>query len=216
MSQDTRNNHRHYTDEEIATAIETDLPDLLTSLGYQAKRVGNYFTVREMDSLRIKNRRFWYRYSEQKGGDAITFLQHFHGKSFTEAVSDLLAFQGKAIEQSPSRTPRSPPAQAAAKEKSAFTLPQQNTDNRRVFAYLRKRGIASQEARLLYEDAPYHNCVFVGRNTAGKAVFSSKRGTYDKDGAIYLSYKKIVLLLPVFHHYFHPILNFLQNFHITY
>ena len=197
MSQDTGNNYRHYTDEEIAAAAETDLPDLLTSLGYQVKRVGNYFTVREMDSLRIKNRRFWYRYSEQKGGDAITFLQHFHGKSFTEAVSDLLAFQGKAIENSPdrasgytpSRTPRSPPAQAAAKEKSAFTLPQQNTDNRRVFAYLRKRGIASQvingflEARLLYEDAPYHNCVFVGRNAADKPVFATKRGAYDQGGS---------------------------------
>jgi len=189
LSQDTGNNYRHYTDEEIAAAAETDLPDLLTSLGYQVKRVGNYFTVREMDSLRIKNRRFWYRYSEQKGGDAIAFLQHFHGKSFTEAVSDLLAFQGRSIEQSPSRTPKSPPAQAAAKEKSAFTLPQQNTDNRRVFAYLRKRGIASQvingflEARLLYEDAPYHNCVFVGRNAADKPVFATKRGTYDQGGA---------------------------------
>ena len=109
----------------------------------------------------------------------------------------MLAFQGRVIETSPSRAPgytpgrktQSPPAQAAAKEKSAFTLPQQNTDNRRVFAYLRKRGIASQvinrflKARLLYEDASYHNCVFVGRNAADKPVFATKRGAYDQGGS---------------------------------
>jgi len=107
------------------------------------KRVGSYYTVKEMDSLRIKNRRTWYRYSEQKGGDAISFLQHFHGKSFAEAVNDLLAFQGR-VRESPSRTPRPPPARAVAKEKAVFELPARNIDNRRVFAYLRKRGIASQ------------------------------------------------------------------------
>ena len=60
----------------------TDLPDLLTSLGYTVTRVGHYHSTKEMDSLRIKNRRTWYRYSEQTGGDAITFLQHFCGRSF--------------------------------------------------------------------------------------------------------------------------------------
>ena len=53
-------------------------------------RVGRYHSTKEMDSLRIKNRRTWYRYSERVGGDAITFLQHFCGRSFPEAVEDLL------------------------------------------------------------------------------------------------------------------------------
>mgnify|MGYP000758686895 CR=1 FL=1 len=69
----------------------TDLPDLLTSLGYTVTRVGHYHSTKEMDSLRIKNRRTWYRYSDQTGGDAITFLQHFCGRSFPQAVEDLLA-----------------------------------------------------------------------------------------------------------------------------
>lgn len=55
----------------------TDLPDLLASLGYTVTRIGRYYSTKEMDSLRIKNRRTWYRYSERMGGDAITFLQHF-------------------------------------------------------------------------------------------------------------------------------------------
>jgi len=41
----------------LAAAKDTDLPDLLSYLGYQVKRVGSYYTVKEMDSLRIKNRR---------------------------------------------------------------------------------------------------------------------------------------------------------------
>ena len=74
----------------------TDLPDLLASLGYTVTRIGRYYSTKEMDSLRIKNRRTWYRYSERVGGDAITFLQHFCGRSFPEAVEDLLAFHGRA------------------------------------------------------------------------------------------------------------------------
>ncbi len=46
-------------------------------LGYTVTRIGRYYSTKEMDSLRIKNRRTWYRYSERVGGDAITFLQHF-------------------------------------------------------------------------------------------------------------------------------------------
>ena len=42
-------------------ARETDLPDLLASLGYTVTRVGSYHSTKEMDSLRIRDRRTWYR-----------------------------------------------------------------------------------------------------------------------------------------------------------
>ena len=70
----------------------------------------------------------------------------------------------------------------------SFALPPRNTDDRRVFAYLRKRGIAPQvirrflESGLLYEDAVHHNCVFVGRDGSGQARYAGLRGTYDRDG----------------------------------
>ena len=191
-----------FSDEEIQTAKETDLPDLLASLGYTVKRVGSYYTTKEMDSLRIKNRRTWFRYSEKCGGDAIDFLRHFCGKSFPEAVDYLLDYHGGA------RYPRAPPAILPKKaEITPFSLPPPNADNRRVTAYLRKRGIAAQviesfiKAGLLYEDAEHLNCVFVGRNKAGKPVFAAKRGTYDRNGASFRggepgSDKKIGFRLP--------------------
>ena len=162
----------------------TDLPDLLSHLGYRVRRLGSYYTTKEMDSIRIKGRRTWKRYSNGTGGDAITFLQEFCGKDFREAVNYLLEYNGHRARDSP--TPR--PKQVQQTEKPVFSLPIPNQDQRRVFAYLQKRGIAPQVIRgfidsgLLYEDGLHHNCVFVGRDSSGKPVFASKRGTYDLDG----------------------------------
>ena len=171
----------------METAKGTDLPDLLEHLGYRVRRLGGrYHTTREMDSLRIKDRRTWKRYSTGEGGDAITFLQIFEGKQFREAVNYLLEFNGGRARDSPTPRPR-PPVQQS--EKPVFSLPPPNQDQRRVFAYLQKRGIAPQvihsfiDSGLLYEDALHHNCVFVGRDGSGKPVFANKRGTYDLDGS---------------------------------
>ena len=140
----------------METAKGTDLPDLLEHLGYTIRRLGSrYHTTREMDSLRIKDRRTWKRYSNGKGGDAITFLQEFCGKDFREAVNYLLEFNGKRSRDSPA--PRPKPAERS--EKPVFALPIAHADQRRVFAYLQKRGIAAQVIRgfidsgLLYEDS---------------------------------------------------------------
>lgn len=188
MGRDTQTGPDHrFTEAELDIARGTDLPDLLSSLGYHVRRVGSYYTAKEMDSLRIRDRRTWFRYSELRGGDAISFLQRFRGMGFTEAVDYLLAWHGQARD-SPSRLPESP-LPPRAKERASFSLPPPHTDSRRVFAYLRGRGIAPQVIRdfigsgLLYEDAKYHNCVFVGKDGGGKPVFAAKRGTYSMGGA---------------------------------
>ena len=104
----------------METAKGTDLPDLLEHLGYTVRRLGSrYHTTREMDSLRIKDRRTWKRYSNGTGGDAITFLQEFCGKDFREAVNYLLEFNGGRARDSPIPHPK--PVQK--KEKPVFTLP---------------------------------------------------------------------------------------------
>ena len=166
-----------FTDEEMETSKNTDLPDLLEHLGYHLKRQGRYYSTAEMDSLMIKNRRTWKRYSNGKGGDAITFLQEFEGKGFREAVDYLLEFNGR-IAPAISR-PRAPPEEEKPVE---FALPPANGDNRRVFGYLRKRGIAPQVIRaflntgLLYEEEKHHNAVLVGRDGDGVPKFACKRG----------------------------------------
>ena len=137
MESEIRN---RFTDTEMQIARETDLPELLSHLGYQVKRVGRFHTTAEMDSLRIKDRRTWFRYSQNTGGDAITFLQQFCGKSFPEAVEYLLTFHGKARD-APIPQPK------PISQKQEFSLPPRNADDRRIFTYLRKRGIAAQVIR---------------------------------------------------------------------
>ena len=90
-----------FTPEEMDVAKGTDLPDLLSHLGYRVRRVGSFYSTKEMDSLMIKDRRRWRRYSTGQGGDAITFLQEFCGKSFPEAVNYLLDFNGHRARDSP-------------------------------------------------------------------------------------------------------------------
>lgn len=199
-----------FTETELDIAKHTDLPDLLSSLGYTLKRIGSYYTTAEMDSIRIKERLTWRRYSTRQGGDAISFLQEFCGMRFPEAVDYLLAYHGRSRDSPDRDKPIPRPKPPPPREKPPFVLPPANSDQRRVFAYLRylrKRGIASQviqrflDAGLLYEDAPYHNCVFVGRDGNGQPRFASKRGTCDQGGSgfkrdVLGSDKKIGFRLP--------------------
>ena len=178
-----------FTDAELDIARSTDLPSLLESLGYHITRKGSFRSTTEMDSLRIKNRRTWFRYSENVGGDAITFLEHFQGMTFTDAVRHLLAFSGYARDAPALRPRPTPPALPAETGAPVpFILPPAHADQKRVYAYLRKRGICHQviagfiNAGLLYEDAEHHNCVFVGKDAEDTPVFAFKRGTYDQGG----------------------------------
>lgn len=63
-------------------------------------------------------------------------------------------------------------------------MPERNEDMRRVYGYLMKhrhidKNVISHFARAgtLYEDAKYHNCVFIGRDETGKACHAHKRST---------------------------------------
>lgn len=171
-----------YSSAEIKAANDTDLTKLLSSLGYHVRRAGRVFTTDEMDSLRIWDRRSWYRYSEGVGGDAIAFLRHFHGLSFDEAVRCLLDFNGyPSAAVTPLVRRKKPPSR---QERPAFVLPPKHTDSARVRAYLSNRGISNGvidsfiRRGLLYEGAKYHDCIFVGYDMAGKPVFATRRSTY--------------------------------------
>lgn len=193
---------RRFTDAEIAAANDTDLPELLSSLGYHVRPIGHYHTTNEMTSLRIKNRRIWYRYSESVGGDAIAFLRHFEGKTFPEAVEFLLAWNGRGRDPpdpTPIRRTKPPPPQ----KRPVFVLPPRNGSSERVYTYLRGRGIGSGiiasfiDMGLLYEDAEHHNCIFVGRDGTGTPVFAAKRGTWGVfKGDVAGSDKRIAFRLP--------------------
>lgn len=177
-----------FTHEEMDIARQTDLPDLLTSIGYQVKPKGAYHTLAALPHIMIKRRASYYDNYARTWGDAIAFLETYHGMNFKQAVTHLLEHNGHSHTPSESAKPR--PINPSKEEKPTieFILPEAHTDHRRVFAYLIKRGISRDiiadfiRNGLLYESADFHNAVFLGINAEGKAVNAYKRGTYDKDG----------------------------------
>lgn len=176
-----------YTYEEMEIARFTDLPALAESFGHEVQARGRWHFLKDAQHIVIKNRTRYFDNYKQEWGDAITFLEDYADMSFREAMDFLLNYNGYSRD-APAQKPEIRLPKKEEKQPVPFALPKPNEDNRRVFSYLRKRGIAYQvienivNAGLLYEDKQYHNCVFVGRDAAGEAVFAHKRGTHDKDG----------------------------------
>lgn len=119
----------------------------------------------------------WYSQYEQKGGNAVQFVQKYYNKSYQDAVQMLL---NERIE------PISIDIQKKQKEeKKPFELPEPNKSMKQIFAYLLKARFLDRDVvkyfvnqGLIYESAEYHNCVFVGVDKNGKARHAHKRGTY--------------------------------------
>ena len=72
------------------------------------------------------------------------------------------------------------------KEKVPFVLPEKADTCRGLYAYLMKRRKLSSRIinhwlkhDLMYESAPYHNIVFLGKSADGKVMFASQRGIRD-------------------------------------
>lgn len=77
--------------EQIERANLVNLPDFLRSQGFSLKQVGKEYILQEHDSLHIKNNEAgevgkWFRFSENKGGNNIQFVQEFMGLDFISAV----------------------------------------------------------------------------------------------------------------------------------
>ena len=88
-----------FNEEELWIAKSVDLCEVAASLGYTVKKIGRYYTLKEMDSIRIYDRKSWYRWSlamegGNNGGSQIDFLMAFAGMNIKEAVFWLLDFAG--------------------------------------------------------------------------------------------------------------------------
>ena len=163
-----------YDSEAIERARQVDLLTYLQTCEPQelVHVSGNVYCTRTHDSLRISNGK-WCWWSHNIGGtNALDYLTKVEGIPFLDAVQRIL---GELPQVQPTPRPFAPP-------KTEFVLPPKHADNRRVFSYLRSRGIDAEiinhciKHGQLYEDAVHHNCVFVGyRND--KPAYGALRGT---------------------------------------
>lgn len=162
----------HFTQEQKAQAASVDLEDFLRERGETLLSSGKDKRLASDHSVTIRGNA-WYDHAEEKGGYAISFVQKFYCLSYAEAVTMLLNSNGCTVLQATER-----------QTKAGFILPPANKNMRRVFAYLVKcRGIdrdilaAFAREKLIYEDTPYHNAVFVGMDENGIPRHAHKRCT---------------------------------------
>ena len=183
-----------FTADELALAKQVDLCRVAEHLGYTVKRIGNYHTLKEMDSIRIYNRSHWCRFSRrydkgENGGSQIDFLRVFAGLDVKEAVFWLLDFAGYRREDSVRDIQNLAPAGEKEETKKPFVLPEFAGSNAYLYRYLEhERRIARPvidffvRKGILYEAKNYHNIVFVGTDRDGVPKFASMRGVFDKNG----------------------------------
>lgn len=161
--------------EQLTAAREVDLLTYLRCFEPQelVHISGSTYATRTHDSLKISNGK-WFWWSRGIGGrNALDYLTAVEGLWLPEAVQRILG-------ESPCIPP--PPKPAVLYPKTEFTLPPRHADNRRVFSYLRGRGIDPEiinhciKHGLLYELAQHHNCVFVGF-AGDRPAYAMQRGT---------------------------------------
>ena len=163
----------HFTEEQKQRAAAVDLEEFLRCRGETLLSSGREKRLASDHSVTVRGNE-WYDHAEERGGHAVSFVQRFYGLSYPDAVTMLLGGElGTAYPSAGERTEE--PAKP-------FVLPSTNKDMRRVFAYLIKhRSIARDvvahfaKAGLLYEDAEYHNAVFVGTDAEGIPRHAHKR-----------------------------------------
>ena len=152
-----------------------DLEDYLLRRGEKLLPSGRDKRLATNHSVTIRGSE-WFDHDTQQGGHAIDFVRMHDGCSFQEAVAKLLGGeQGQTFRSASERN---------AEPQKLFALPLPHHNMRRVYAYLMKqrhidRDIITHFARAgtLYEDAKYHNAVFVGTDEHGVSRHAQKRST---------------------------------------
>ena len=162
-----------FTEEQKRRANSVDLAEYLRRRGEMLIPSGPEYRLASDHSVTVRGRE-WYDHEAKEGGGPVSFLQTFHNLSYPEAVQRLLDGEGVPRPSAVERKPEAKP----------FALPPSSDSMRRVFAYLLKERHISREvltafvrADLLYEDAQYHNAVFVGTDERGAARHAHKRST---------------------------------------
>ena len=171
----------HFTEEQKERAATVDLEYFLRQRGEKLLSSGRDKRLASDHSVTIRGCQ-WFDHDSRQGGNAISFVRFFYNRTYPEAVSMLLD----------EMYPCAP--KAAEEPPKPFALPPVHSDMRRVYAYLVKhrniaRDVVAYFARkkLLYEDAKYHNAVFVGTDETGVPRHAHKRSTNSSGKAFRLN-----------------------------
>lgn len=156
--------------------------DLLTYLqnyepGELIRFSNGVYKTKTYPNLKISNGK-WCLWNDngqpgEGGRSALDYLIKVQGMKFMEAVEQIVG-QTAIIPDIPAARQKALPRK--------LILPECNYSQTRMINYLKSRGIdrdiiaSCSAAGLLYESAPYHNIVFVGKDMEGKKRYATLRG----------------------------------------
>lgn len=185
-----------YYSKEVIEAVSSisALQYMQDHESYNLFKKGHVFFLKEHDSLYFNNGFFRWCSQGIGGKSALDFLQKVRGMSFLDAMHELCTLYNidekdsnvdysKIVKSNKEINEFIAKQQASEKENREFSLPEAADDNKRVYAYLRKRGITDNvikfclKNKLLYQEANHGNCVFVGYDNNGVAKYAGQRAT---------------------------------------
>ena len=181
-----RTQYIHFTETQKQAAKQTDLAAFLKSRGENVKRSGSEYEW-VGHHITLRGHQFYDQY-EQRGGTAVDFVQEHYGLSYPDAVQLLLGSDAASVPVSEYRHRENDRQPDSGRQ--PFELPPANENMRRVYAYLIKQRCIDRDViyhfahrGLLYEDAQYHNAVFVGTDRDGNPRHAHKKSTSLNDSS---------------------------------
>lgn len=168
----------YFTPQEKEAARNADIAEMLERQGERLKRSGSEYEWGEGSERVTIRGNLWYHQYEQKGGNAVSFVQKFMDKTYVEAMKFILGDGAGEVKQAE-------PKQAKAKEKRQFEPPALAEEPRKAYAYLNvRRGIPKEilvpffKKKLIGETKKYANVAFMGYDIGGNLKHVNLRTTY--------------------------------------
>ena len=168
----------YFTPQEKEAARNADIAEMLELQGERLKRSGSEYEWGEGSERVTIRGNLWYHQYEQKGGNAVSFVQKFMDKTYVEAMKFILGDGAGEVKQAE-------PKQAKAKGKRQFEPPALAEEPRKAYAYLNvRRGIPKDvlvpffKKKLIGETKKYANVAFMGYDIGGNLKHVNLRTTY--------------------------------------
>lgn len=162
---------------------------------HNLKKVGQVYFYTIHDSLYFSNGFYrWASHGSLGGKTALRFLQDVEEMSFMDAMERLCDLYNiipnndmntnlRIKQQIEQRNAEVATISQSRTEDTVFELPKAAPNNKRVYAYLKKRGISDRvirdclQSKILYQEKNHGNCVFVGYDYEGKPAYAAMRST---------------------------------------
>lgn len=164
---------------------------MLDNEPYNLVKKGHSYFLKQHDSLYFSNGKWRWSSQGLGGNSALSYLQAVQDMKFTDAMALLCDVYhidpnnykdyGKIAESNKERSAAIDGPEVAPEKE--FVLPAAAPNSRRVYAYLKKRGISDEVIRYcmhnkyIYQEAEHGNCVFVGYDREGQAKYAGLRST---------------------------------------